>query len=83
MKTYKPAIGDIVHCVFFDHCENFHDVMQFEVFGRITAITKRAYIISAWQYADPLQRAADRSSDENENKFAIVKKAVDSIKKLK
>ena len=83
VKKPEIAIGDFVHIVCWDHAENFHDAMQFEVVGQITAITRKAYIISTWQYHDPIQRAADRNADENEHKFAIVRSAIDSIRKLK
>ena len=79
----KPEIGDFVHVVFWDHCENFDDAMQFEVIGQLTSMTRQAYIIHCWKYHDSVQRAADKHADENENKFAIVKKAVESIKRLK
>jgi len=81
--TYKPQVDDIVHVVFWDHAENFHDAMQFEAFGQIRRITRKAYIIHAWQYHDPIQRAADKGAEDNEHTFAIVKRAVDSIRRLK
>ena len=80
---YNPQVGHIVHVVFWDHCENFHDAMQFEAIGRITSMTRKAYIIHTWQYHNPIQRAADKNADDNENSFAIVKRAVDSITRLK
>jgi hypothetical protein len=81
--AYRPKQGDIVHVVFWDHSECFEDAMQFEVFGKIARITPKAYIIGTWQYYDPLQRAADKNPESNENHFCIVKKAVDSIRQLK
>ena len=83
MSKYIPKTGDVVHIVFWDHSENFSDAMQFEIFGKIIEITRVAYIIATWRYHDPIQKAADKNSDENENKFAIVKKAIDSIRPLK
>ena len=83
MTKPKISVGDIVHVVFWDHCENFGDAMQFEVFGQVNRITRKADIIHSWQYHDPIQRANDRSPADNEHTFAIVKKAVDSIKRLK
>ena len=83
MAVKKARIGDVVHIVFWDHCENFHDAMQFEVYGKITGMTPKAYIIHTWQYHDPVQRAADSSATSNEHSFCIVKKAIDSIKVFK
>lgn len=83
MKKPKITTGDIVQIVFYDHCENFHDAMKFEVIGKVTAITKKAYQIHTWMYHDQIQRAQDRNADDNENCFAIVKSAIESIRKLK
>ena len=82
-KPQRPKIGDIVQIVFWDHAESFHDAMQFEVIGKLTGSTRKAWIIHSWLYHDPLQRAADTNAAENENKFAIVKSAIDSIRILK
>ena len=79
----RPKIGDVVHIVFWDHCENFNDAMQFEAYGKITAITPKAYVLHTWLYYDPLQRAKDSDPDKNENCFCIVKRAIDSIKIFK
>lgn len=81
----KPRIkvGDIVHVVFWDHAENSSDGMLFECYGKITASTRKCWIIHFWQYHDLLQRAADKNADDNETCFAIVKSAIDSIRKLK
>ena len=79
----KVKVGDIVHCVFWDHAENFHDGMQFEVIGKITSSTRKAWIVHTWFYHDPVQRAADHNAKDNENSFAIVKSAIESIRKLK
>jgi len=83
MKNKRPKVGDIVHVVFWDHCESFHDAMQFEVFGKITGSTKKAWIIHCWQYHDQVQRALDNNAEKNENWYAIVKSAIDSIRILK
>ena len=82
-KSGRPARGDFVHIIFWDHAENYHDGMQFEVVGKLVQTTPKAYIIQTWYYHDPVQRAKDSNSDENEHKFAIVKKAIDSIRILK
>jgi aryl-alcohol dehydrogenase-like predicted oxidoreductase len=78
-----PSVGDFVHIIFWDHAENYHDGMQFEVVGKLIQMTSKAYIIHTWYYHDPIQKAKDSNADENEHKFAIVKKAVDSIRTLK
>ena len=83
MPIKQPKVGDFVKMVFVDHCENFYDAMQFEAYGKITKITKKAYVIYTWQYHDPIQRAKDHDPDKNENCFCIVKKAVESIKIFK
>lgn len=82
-KAPKLKVGDVVHIIFWDHCENFDDAMKFEVYGRITKITKMAYIIHTWIYSDPLQKVADSNHASNENSFAIVKKAIESIRVIK
>lgn len=78
-----PTVGDFVHIVFDDHCENFHDVMTFEVVGKLVQKTRWAYIVKTWYYSDPVQAAIDRNQEENEHKFAIVKRAVKEIRVLK
>ena len=83
MPIKQPKVGDFVKIVFDDHCENFHDAMQFEAYGKITKITKKAYVLHTWQYYDLIQRAKDSDPEKNENCFCIVKKAVDSIKIFK
>lgn len=83
MKAKKPLVGDVVHIVFWDHCENFHDAMKFDVYGKLTKITPKAYIIHTWVYNDPIQRATDSDPKSNENSFAIVKMAIESIRVLK
>ena len=83
MTIKRPQIGDFVKVIFWDHCENFHDAMQFEAYGKITKITPKAYVLYTWQYHDHIQRAKDPDPEKNENCFCIVKKAVDSIKIFK
>jgi len=78
----KPKINDIVHVIFWDHAENSKDVLKFEVIGRVFAITKMAYMIKCWGYENEVDRASDSNTD-NENWFAIVKKAIHSIRILK
>lgn len=83
MASKRPQIGDLIHVVFWDHAENFHDAIRFEVVGKITSITRRAYVVHTWMYSDPIDRAKDTNLDANENCFCIVKRAIDSIRILK
>ncbi len=78
----RIRVNDVVHVVFWDHCADFHDAMQFECFGRVQKITKKAYVIATWAYVNPDQRLLDPHPEANENVFCIVKRAVDSIKVL-
>ena len=78
----RPSIGDMVHCVFWDHAENSKDALRFEVFGRLIKTTKKAQIIRAWGYVLDIDRAGDGNPD-NENSYAIVKAAIESICVLK
>ncbi len=83
MRKKPIKVGDVIHAVFWDHCENCSDAMQFEAYGKVTKITKKAYIIHTWMYYNPVQKAADSNASANENCFAIVRKAIDSIRVLK
>ena len=78
----KPEINDIARIVFLDHAENSQDALLFEVFGRLTKITKKAYIVRSWGYVNDVDRAGDGNPD-NENSYAIVKSTIESIKILK
>jgi len=77
-----PKIGDVVHIKFHDHAENSRDVMYYETFGRISAITKLGYKLLAWGYVNEVDRIVD-SNPDNETEFAIVKKAIESVRVLK
>ena len=79
----KLEVGDLVDIEFLDHAEDSKDCLHFKLCGEILDITKSAYIIATWRYACAIQRAEDDNNKENENRFAIVKKAIVSIKKLK
>lgn len=82
MPVKKPQVGDIVNIVFWDHAENSRDALKFEVIGRISSITKMAYMVRCWGYESDIDRASD-GNVSNENWFAIVKSAIESIKVLK
>ena len=82
MPKKRPVVGDPVEVVFWDHAENSKDALLFEVFGRLIEVTKKAFIIRAWGYVKDVDRAGDGNSD-NENSYAIVKKAIDTIRILK
>lgn len=82
MPVKKPSVGDIVSVVFLDHAENSRDAIRFEVIGRVSSITRAAYMIRVWGYIDDIDRASD-NNPSNEHWFAIVKSAIESIKVLK
>ena len=82
-KKYRPAIGDVVQIVFWDHAQDAKDALLFEVFGRVTSITKKAYRIHYWRYVSDVDRASDDNTRENEECYCIVKSAIESIKRLK
>ena len=82
MPKKAPKCGDLVAVTFLDHAENHKDSIRFEVIGRLANITKTAYIVKSWAYVDDVDRAGDSRSD-NETVFAIVKRAVESIRVLK
>lgn len=83
MKKPKIEVGDVVHCVFWDHAQDAKDALRFEIFGRVTDITRKAYRIHYWQYVDEVDRAADGNRKENEDCYCIVKSAIETIKRLK
>ena len=78
----RPSVGDVVVITFWDHAENSKDALKFEAIGRITGSTRMAYSVRCWGYVDDVDRAGDSNTD-NENHYAIVKKAIESIKVLK
>ncbi len=78
----KINVGDIVHVTFLDHAENSKKAMLFEAIGRVTKITRQEYILHFWSYVNEIDRAVDDNKD-NENYWAIVRKAILSIRKLK
>lgn len=82
-SKYRPKVNDIVQVVFFDHAQDAKDALKFEVFGRVTAITKRAYVVHFWRYVNDVDRVVDGNRRGNEDCFAIVKSAIESIRKLK
>ena len=82
MPKKRPTVGDIVEIVFLDHAENSKDVLLFEVYGRLIKITSKGYLVKSWGYVREVDQAADSNTD-NENWYAIVKKAVQSIRVLK
>lgn len=83
MSKPKVVVGDVVHLVFWDHAQDSKDALKFEIFGRLTGITKKAYRVHYWRYVDDVDRAADDNKKENEDCYCIVKSAVESIRKLK
>ena len=77
MKTLK--LGQIAEIRFLDHCEGSEDgePMEFLVWGRVSAVSRKAYEVTSWGYAD-----AKRQGDENETRFSIVRKAILSVRRL-
>lgn len=75
-------VGDVVQVVFYDHAQD-SDALLFEAFGRVGEITKNAYKVYHWRYVNDVDRAADNNTRHNEDFYAIVKKAIVSIKRLR
>jgi len=69
--------GDIVKCVFLDHCENSDDPIEFILYGRLIQKTRAKLVIDCWEYAD-----IEEKHDENEQRFTIVRSAVSELTKL-
>lgn len=76
----KPKLGDTVAVTFLDHCEDCDEgkPIAFTLFGLLSTITRTSYEITCWAYADGVRRG-----DGNEKRFAIVRKAITSIRILK
>ena len=81
-RVDKPSVGDIVRIVFLDHAQDSKEPMLFEVFGRLTNISKDAYRVHHWRYVNDVDRAKDHNSRHNEDCYAIVRKAVTEIEVL-
>ena len=81
MPKKAPKCGDLVAVTFLDHAENHKDSIRFEVIGRLTDITRTAFVIKAWAYVDNPPPISGH--EDNETIFAIVKRAVDEIRVLK
>ena len=75
-------VGAIIRLEFLDHSQGSDDAVLFECFGRLTKITETAYRVHSWRYVNDVDRAADTNASENEDNFAIVKKAVTMIEVL-
>ena len=78
MKTLK--LGQIAEIRFLDHCEGSEDgdPIEFVVFGRVSHVSRLAYELTAWGYADNEKR----KGDENETRFSIIRKAILSVQRL-
>ena len=81
-RKQSPLVGDVVKITFWDHAEQSDDALLFDVYGVLTKKTPQAYKIESWRYHDPLDKAGDSNKD-NENYFAVVRKAIVDIKVLK
>lgn len=82
MARPRIRVGNIVHCIFLDHAQNSDDALKFEVFGRVTKITRTSYIIHYWRYVDDPKKEPDFNHKDNEDNYAIVKSTIDSIRIL-
>ena len=82
MAKTTPKVGDLVTITFWDHAEASDDALLFEVIGRLYRITRKAYCIKSWCYAKDVDAARD-SNEDNETRFAIVKRAIDTLRVLK
>jgi hypothetical protein len=72
----RPAKGDVVSILFWDHAENANDAVQCTVYGKIANITKLSYIIDSW-----ILHEQEYDSD-NFKRWAIMKSAVIETKVL-
>jgi len=79
MKTLK--LGQIAEIRFLDHCEGSEDgdPIEFVVYGRVSHVSRLAYELTAWGYADNEKR----KGDDNETRFSIVRKAIVRIRLLR
>ena len=60
-------LGDIVEIRFLDHVSNQCEPMEFKVWGRLSKIDRKYFVIQTW--ADP----KSMTSDDNTEEFCIVK----------
>jgi hypothetical protein len=75
MAKAQPKTGSIVEITFDDHCEGGTDVMECTVWGKVLAVTPKAYTVQTWE--------SHGSDDEyNRSTFNIVKRAIREIKTL-
>lgn len=75
MAKARPKKGSVVEITFDDHTEGGEDVMECTVWGKVVAITPKAYTVQTWE--------SHGSEDEyNRSTFNIVKKAIREIKTL-
>lgn len=79
-KLPRPKIGDIVECVFLDHCEDGSKSILFTVWGKLVKQTKTDYLIESWTYTNDSERTD--SDDPNVKVWVIVRKAVKRLVKM-
>jgi hypothetical protein len=78
-----PTVNDIVRIEFLDHANGGEGPMRFEVIGRITEIKKEAYRVDFWRYTNPIDRASDSNTKDNEDWYWIVRSTITELKILK
>lgn len=79
MPATPPKLNDIIQIKFLDHCEGGDGAaMEFEVFGRVTAVSKKVLQVTSWGYVNPHIR-----DGANETRFDIVRLAITETHILK
>ena len=81
---WVPTAGDRVEVMFADHtrgkAEHSQGHLEFICWGRIAKVTRRAYIIHIWTYAEP--EKYDDEDVSNIEVVSIVRKAIIHITKM-
>lgn len=75
----KLRLNNIVHIVFLDHSQHSgHGLgpMEIQVFGKLTAITKKHLEISSWV-------TSDTAHAHNDECFSILRSTITKQKRLK
>ena len=75
----KIPLGMPVRITFWDHAEG-RELIEFDIFGRLTVETSLSYTVETWTYTDP---SVEDYWTDNVKRFTIVKKAVTEIVALK
>ena len=75
MARSQPKVGSIVEITFLDHCQDGPDAVECTVWGKVRAITRRAYTIQTWE-------TKDDDDEYNRSAFNIVKSAIKNVRTL-